>query len=242
MRRWAAGPRRWLLPPWLRRGPRSCTRRPRRAPTASAQVLATLRWEMVDVKNATKSDLLEFRGSLDKVFERVGSMQDVVDKAAAPLAETVERHEVSTVDHDEQVKHMDAKISVQAAALEEMRLEFQELRGAQSTSEATVQEVCREFAMSPGAPPTVLPRVSRGWDRAVEPHVLQANTGTSFSAEALVAALVPIVEVSNLSLDDIEVRTPGGITVAQRWTLDVERPDARVVARRASMVMGVSRE
>lgn len=201
-----------------------------------------LRGEMTDVKNETKNDLLEVRGSFDEAFERADGIQDVVDKAFAPLAETVERHETSLVNRDERIKHLDDRISAHAAALEQMCLEILELRGAQSTSEATVHEVRLELAMPSGAPPPVLPRVSGGWDRAVEPYILQANASALFSAEVLVAALAPVAEAATVSLDDIEIRTPTGVTLAKRGTLEVEGREVRDAARRASMVMGALRD
>lgn len=63
---------------------------------------------------------------------------------------------------------------------------------AQDAAEATVHEVHREMAMPPDAPPPVLPRTVGGWDRVVEPHILQANASALFSAESLVEALKPI--------------------------------------------------
>lgn len=109
-------------------------------------------------------------------------------------------------------------------------------------AEEADSEVRREMAMPPDAPPPPMPRAVGGWDRAVEPHILQANASAMFCATALVDSLTPIAEAANLSLDDIDVKMPHRVTVAKRWTLEVKGRDARTAARHAAMLMGALRD
>lgn len=100
-------------------------------PTSLAQVLATFRGKMADTnKNLMRNELLEVRGSIEMVCERVDDMQGSVDRALAPLAKTVERHDTTLLEHEENIKALDARVEVQAAALEQMRLEVLSLRAA----------------------------------------------------------------------------------------------------------------
>lgn len=91
----------------------------------------------------------------------------------------------------------------------------------------------REMALRPDAPPPVLPHAAGGRDRMVEPHILQANASALFSAESVVEALKPIEAAAPPS---------AGVIVAKRWTLEIKGRDARIAARRVSMVMGALRD
>lgn len=71
----------------------------------------------------------------------------------------------------------------------------------------------------------------------VEPNVLQANASAVLSVEALVASLIPLAEVANRSLEDIDLKIPRGVALAKIWTLVAKGWDARIVARRAAMLM-----
>lgn len=197
---------------------------------------------MADAKSANKNHLLEVREALDKVAGHVDSMQGTIDKAFAPIVETVERHEATLTEHDELLKHMDRRIEIQTAAMEQMRLEVLEFHGAQSAAAETVKEVQCEMAMPLEALPPPMPRVGGGWDRLVEPHVLQAKASSMFGAAALVAPITPLVEAANISLDDVEVRMPPGVAVAKRWTLEIKGRDPRTAARRVAMLLGALRD
>lgn len=70
-------------------------------------------------------------------------------------------------------------------------------------AEAALKEVRQDMAMPPDAPPPPLPRATGGWDRTVEPKVLQANAGALNNTEALGASLAPLAEAVNLTLDHI---------------------------------------
>lgn len=96
--------------------------------------------------------------------------------------------------------------------------------------------------MPPDAPAPQPSGLSSGWDRAVEAHVLQANAEVLFSDTALVAALEPLLAAANLDLDDIHVRGPPGMTVARRWTVEVQGRDKRTAARKASQLLGAMRD
>lgn len=136
-------------------------------------------------------ELTEVRESIDKVCTRVDGMQGSVDRAFAPLAEAVDRHESTLAEHDEHIKALDMRIEAQAPAMEALWVEVLALRSAQDVAEESVKEARREMAMPPDAPPPPLPRAASGWDRVVEPNILQANAGAFFSSEALVASLTP---------------------------------------------------
>lgn len=130
-----------------------------------------------------------------------------MDRAFAPVAEAVERHETSLVDHEGHLKSLDLRFEAQQAAVEQLRSEEVALRSEQSVAEETVREVCKEMAMPPDAPPPPLPCAAGGWDRVVEPNVLQANGGAMFSAEALVASLTLLAEATNLVVKERDART-----------------------------------
>lgn len=211
------------------------------APGSLSQVLATPRGEVAEAKNVMKNYLMEVRESIDKVCTRVDGMQDSADQAFAPLMATVERHKTSIVEH-EQIKVLENRIQLQAAAMKQLRLEVLAVRTAQSVVEETVQEVRREMAMPPDAPSPPLPRTSGGWSRTVAPNVLPANARAMFSDELLVASLAPLLETTNLTLDDIDLQMPSATMVAKRWTMVVKGWDARTAVRKAAMLLGTLRE
>lgn len=61
-----------------------------------------------------RNELLEVRGSIDKVCVRVDGMQDSVDKALAPLAEMTERHDRTILGHEENIKALDTSVAILA--------------------------------------------------------------------------------------------------------------------------------
>lgn len=211
-------------------------------PLSMSQILATLRNEMSDTKTLVRDELVEVRESIGGVYKRIEDMQASVDRAFAPIVERVEEHDTTLVEHTELLKAAEHRFEAQQTAMEQPRLDILELRTAQSVAEATVKEVRQEMAMPPDAPPPPLPRASGGWDRVVEPQVLQANASALFSGEALAAALTPLAQAANIAPEDIEVKGPSGATVAKRWTLIVKGRDPRTAARRAAMLMGTLRD
>lgn len=76
----------------------------------------------------------------------------------------------------------------------------------------------------------------------MDASVLRVNAAALFTAGKLVAAIEPILEPAALTLDDIDVRTPLGVTVSRSWMVQVRWRDSRAAARWAAMVIGVLRD
>lgn len=76
---------------------------------------------MADTKKLMRNELLEVRGSIDQVCERVGGMKGCRFTA---LAETVDRRGTTRVKLEEHIKALDLRVEAQAAALEQMRQEM----------------------------------------------------------------------------------------------------------------------
>lgn len=62
-------------------------------------------------------------------------MQNSVDRAFAPLAEAVERHEPAIVGNDEHNKALDMRTETQTTAMEQLRSVLLVLRSAQNVAE-----------------------------------------------------------------------------------------------------------
>lgn len=210
-------------------------------PTTVSGAMEMLRAEMAAARLTSKSDMVEMKEMMKKYEENMGTMQDAVDRAFEPLAAAVEQHDVAIKEQADIVSRLEATSAAQEEAIAELRKEVEALKKTQQVTHETVCDVRKELALPATAPISVPSGPTSGWDRAIEPHILQANSDVVFNGEELVAALAPLLEAANLTLDDVHVRPPQGMTVARRWTLEMQGRDKRTAARKAAQLLSALR-